>query len=76
MRCSGSGRKENSLFCIRFIDLVEEFENLIRISVDYVSKKGIKEKYLKIFKKQFVIKQQKHYGMLHITLEVLIIFQH
>ena len=32
---------------IRFIDLAEEIEDLIGFKVDLVSKKGIKEKYLK-----------------------------
>jgi hypothetical protein len=32
---------------IRFIDLAEEIENIIGFKVDLVSKKGIKEKYLK-----------------------------
>jgi predicted nucleotidyltransferase len=32
---------------IRFIDLAEEIENIIGFKVDLVSKKGIKDKYLK-----------------------------
>lgn len=32
---------------IRFIDLAEELENIVGFKVDLVSKKGIKEKYLK-----------------------------
>lgn len=32
---------------IRFIDLADELENIIGLKVDLVSKKGIKEKYLK-----------------------------
>ena len=32
---------------VRFIDLAEELENIIGFKVDLVSKKGIKEKYLK-----------------------------
>ncbi len=32
---------------IRFIDLAEELENIIGFKVDLVSKKGIKEKYIK-----------------------------
>jgi uncharacterized protein len=32
---------------IRFIDLAEDLENILKIKVDLVSKKGIKEKYLK-----------------------------
>jgi len=32
---------------IRFIDLAEDLENIIGFKVDLVSKKGIKEKYLK-----------------------------
>jgi len=32
---------------IKFIDLAEELENIIGFKVDLVSKKGIKEKYLK-----------------------------
>jgi hypothetical protein len=32
---------------IRFIDLAEELEEIIGFKVDLVSKKGIKEKYLK-----------------------------
>ncbi len=31
---------------IRFIDLAEELENLLKIKVDLVSKKGLKDKYL------------------------------
>lgn len=32
---------------VRFIDLAEELENIVGFKVDLVSKKGIKEKYLK-----------------------------
>ncbi len=32
---------------IRFIDLAEELENIVGTKVDLVSKKGIKDKYLK-----------------------------
>jgi len=32
---------------IRFIDLAEEIENIVGFKVDLVSRKGIKEKYLK-----------------------------
>jgi predicted nucleotidyltransferase len=32
---------------IRFIDLADELENIVGFKVDLVSKKGIKEKYLK-----------------------------
>lgn len=32
---------------VRFIDLADELENIIGFKVDLVSKKGIKEKYLK-----------------------------
>jgi uncharacterized protein len=32
---------------IRFIDLAEELENIVGFKVDLVSRKGIKEKYLK-----------------------------
>jgi len=32
---------------VRFIDLAEELENIIGFKVDLVSKKGVKEKYLK-----------------------------
>jgi len=32
---------------IRFVDLAEEIEDIVGIKVDLVSKKGIKEKYLK-----------------------------
>ncbi|KOH44646.1 hypothetical protein NC99_25540 [Sunxiuqinia dokdonensis] len=32
---------------VRFIDLAEELEKIIGFKVDLVSKKGIKEKYLK-----------------------------
>jgi len=31
---------------IRFIDLAEELENLLKIKVDLVSRKGLKDKYL------------------------------
>ncbi len=37
----------NDRIGIRFIDLAEELENILKIKVDLVSKKGIKEKYLK-----------------------------
>lgn len=37
----------NDRIGIRFIDLAEELEKLIGFKVDLVSKKGIKEKYLK-----------------------------
>lgn len=33
---------------VRFIDLAEELENIVGLKVDLVSKKGIKEKYLKL----------------------------
>ena len=33
---------------VRFIDLAEELENVVGLKVDLVSKKGIKEKYLKL----------------------------
>ncbi len=32
---------------IRFVDLAEELENIVGFKVDLVSKKGVKEKYLK-----------------------------
>ncbi|WP_057938010.1 nucleotidyltransferase family protein [Algoriphagus resistens] len=32
---------------VRFIDLAEELENIVGFKVDLVSRKGIKEKYLK-----------------------------
>lgn len=32
---------------VRFIDLAEELENIVGFKVDLVSKKGVKEKYLK-----------------------------
>lgn len=32
---------------IRFIDLAEELENIVGFKVDLVSKKGVKEKYLR-----------------------------
>ena len=38
----------NDRIGIRFVDLAEELENLIGFKVDLVSKKGIKEKYLRI----------------------------
>ena len=37
----------NDKIGIRFIDLADEIENIIGFKVDLVSKKGIKEKYLK-----------------------------
>lgn len=36
----------NEKMGIRFIDLAEELENLLKVKIDLVSKKGIKEKYL------------------------------
>jgi len=33
---------------VRFIDLAEDLENIVGLKVDLVSKKGIKEKYLKL----------------------------
>jgi len=35
-----------------FIDLADELEELLRVKVDLVSKKGIKEKYLKSIEKE------------------------
>ncbi|UCS91973.1 nucleotidyltransferase family protein [Echinicola marina] len=35
----------------RFIDLAEEFEKLLGLKVDLVSKKGLKEKYFKAIEK-------------------------
>lgn len=32
---------------IRFIDLADDLENIVGVKVDLVSKKGVKEKYLK-----------------------------
>ncbi len=37
----------NDRIGIRFIDLAEELENILKMKIDLVSKKGIKEKYLK-----------------------------
>jgi uncharacterized protein len=35
-----------------FIDLADELEQLLRVKIDLVSKKGIKEKYLKSIEKE------------------------
>jgi uncharacterized protein len=37
----------NDRIGIRFIDLAEELESILKMKIDLVSKKGIKEKYLK-----------------------------
>lgn len=37
----------NGKIGVRFIDLADELENLVGVKVDLVSKKGIREKYLK-----------------------------
>jgi predicted nucleotidyltransferase len=37
---------------VEFIDLADELEQLLRVKVDLVSKKGIKEKYLKSIEKE------------------------
>lgn len=39
---------------IRFIDLADELENIIGFKVDLVSKKGIKEKYLKSINSELI----------------------
>ena len=39
---------------VRFIDLAEELENIIGFKVDLVSKKGIKEKYLKLIDSELI----------------------
>lgn len=39
---------------IRFIDLAEELENIIGFKVDLVSRKGIKEKYLRSIEEELI----------------------
>lgn len=39
---------------IEFIDLAEELEDLLKIKVDLVSKKGIKPRYLKEIQKDLI----------------------
>lgn len=44
----------NDKIGIRFIDLAEEIENIVGFKVDLVSKKGIKEKYLKAIDSELI----------------------
>ena len=39
---------------IRFIDLAEEIENIVGLKIDLISKKGIKEKYLKAIDSELI----------------------
>lgn len=39
---------------IRFVDLADELENIVGFKVDLVSKKGIKEKYLKSINSELI----------------------
>ncbi len=44
----------NGKIGIKFVDLAEEIENIIGSKVDVVSKKGIKEKYLKVIESDLI----------------------
>ena len=44
----------NDKIGIKFIDLAEEIENIVGFKVDLVSKKGIKEKYLKAIDSELI----------------------
>ena len=44
----------NDKIGIRFIDLAEEIESIVGFKVDVVSKKGIKEKYLKAINSELI----------------------
>ncbi|MEQ6122367.1 nucleotidyltransferase family protein [Reichenbachiella sp. MALMAid0571] len=39
---------------VRFIDLAEELENYLKMKVDLVSKKGIKDKYYQVIKSDLI----------------------
>jgi predicted nucleotidyltransferase len=39
---------------IRFIDLAEELEEILKVKVDLVSKKGVKKKYLEALEPDLV----------------------